>query len=148
MINRKRDFLWNNKSLMLPFISSVLCLYWLKVDPGPEPTVAFLVSILTFWSLYFQERDTWYTQTQGKLWVIVGRCGSQKNNDTFIKQTLIKYAPVAKYKVDNEGDFFTLIIDSHTSVKAEFLTTQVKLYGGKIYSITKNGKCIWQYEEP
>ncbi|EPJ56186.1 MAG: hypothetical protein OFPI_00770 [Osedax symbiont Rs2] len=148
MLNTAKDFMWNHKALTLPFVSSGLCIIWLIMEPGPEPTVALLVSVLTFWSLFFQERDTWYTKTQGKLWVIVGRSGNQKDQDNYIKQTLLKFEPVAKYKIDSDSDFFTLTIDSYSSVKTECLITQARTLGSKLNSITKNGNCIWEYEEP
>jgi hypothetical protein len=61
---------------------------------------------------------------------------------------LSKFDPVAKYKVNSDGEFFTLIVDSYSLVKVDILRELARKAGGKVYKLTKDGKSIWEYEEP
>jgi hypothetical protein len=145
---RFRDLIWNYRTLALPFFTSILSLLWFISEPGAEPAVAVLVSILTFSLLYFQERDTWYTLIQGTSWSLQARFIVEKHKQEFISNVLSKLDPVAKYKVNSEGEYFTLTIDSYSSIQADILRELARTGGGKLYRLTKGGKCIWEYEEP
>ncbi|MUJ39703.1 hypothetical protein [Aliivibrio fischeri] len=139
--NKLSDFLWGTNNYTVPFVTAICGSVWLFIEPGPEPIVVLLTSLIAVSVSKKNTNDKWYTTTQCDLYIISFRCDTLTKSERLVlaKEFTNKINFLCKYKVlVSEGDslsklYLDAVIDNHE----DFFAIATKHF--VLYYIEKNG---------
>ncbi|MDA3946370.1 MAG: hypothetical protein PF439_06795 [Helicobacteraceae bacterium] len=142
------DTLWNNKGLVVPLGTTIGSSIWFLIEPGPEPIVLIVTSVLAALVFAKEGKDQWHSSTQGHMYEIVTRSDtlSRSERNTAAKQFLEELEFYYKYQfVPGAGDGPNhLVVDTIINNENEFIEKTRKAF--YVYFINKDGKTIYEKE--
>ena len=142
-MNKIIESLNNYRSAVVPGITSLMCVVWLVLEPGPEPVVVMFGALLATYISYAQLRDTWKNEIQGNLYTIHYRGNPEFIHDLSNQLLVVKWTE----EIHNAEGHTTLNMDAIGPVLPEKIHEIARESYRSLYWINKNGKQIWENEE-
>ncbi|HAS6069257.1 TPA: hypothetical protein I7114_21410 [Vibrio vulnificus] len=145
---RVKDWLWNNRKALLPLTTAVAGLIWYVLDSGPEPLVVVVTSALTALMVWAEEKDRWYTVSQGSVFEVSWRddMATESERRRCAHEFVGSLDFVYKFRCElAKGDSLnSVIIDTAGYSDQEFIEKAKSSFF--VYYIYRNGEQIYVRE--
>ncbi|MBT4288348.1 MAG: hypothetical protein HOD92_13555 [Deltaproteobacteria bacterium] len=144
------DLFWNYRSVIIPGITTLLCVFWFFSDRSWEPFIVFVGALITTILAYQQLAEGWRFAPGGDIYSMDFRGNPLNVLDEFQEKVLALDPGILKWKSKKgpDGDHRILTIDVIGDFETDEIFNISRSLKGNIYWITKNGKVIWEHEEP
>ena len=146
---RTKDFIWNNRQILIPVSTGIGSIIWYIVDSSPEPIVLIVASFLSAFVLNAEKHDYWYTSTQGDIYEVDFRADTQSEEERKSKANEFIYNLKFNFKwtlLLAPGDRLNkLAIDTLVQDEKQFIEQAKKMF--YVCYIKKNGMKIYDKYE-
>lgn len=141
---RIRDFIWNNRGLLVPGGTGLASIIWFIIEPSPEPIVLLSTTFLAAFVWNREKTDVWYTTTQGIRYEIFFRADgtTHKERLALVNEFIDKFEFIYKWAfLSLDGDSInTITIDTLDDDHKKIIKQAYEMFA--LYSVTKNGHQI------
>ena len=143
---KSRDWLWNNRTMLVPVGTGIASTVWFIIEPSPEPIVLLSTAFLAAFVLEREKNETWYTVKIGVRYEICFRLDGSTHKERIkkIEQFIKEFDTVFKWSfVSKDGDGINrVVIETTEENKDKFLKLSHEYFC--LYSVSMNNREIYE----